>query len=184
MDIRMDEERELLEVVDRHDRPIGQASRGMIHRLGLRHRAVHIFVFAADGRLYLQLRGPHKDQYPGHWDTSAAGHVAPGESYATAALRELAEELGLQEELQVLGHVAGCVATGWEHVALFQCRTEVQPVPNPGEIDRGAFFSLTAIDGLLQEAQWPFTPAFRLLYGFWKGWKSNLDQGRAGPAAF
>ena len=41
----MDDLQEMLEVVDRWNRLIGQASRGMIHRLGLRHRAVHIFVF-------------------------------------------------------------------------------------------------------------------------------------------
>lgn len=164
----MDEEREWLEVVDRHDRRIGWASRGMIHRLGLRHRSVHIFVFDALGRLYLQLRGPHKDRYPGHWDTSAAGHVSPGESYRDAARRELAEELGIQAELQAWGQVAACAQTGWEHVALFQCQTGVPPVPNPQEIDRGAFFSLAAIDRLLQEAQWPITPAFRFLYGLWR----------------
>ena len=169
MDIILEEEREPLEVFDRHDRRIGQASRGMMHRLGLRHWAVHIFVFDAAGRLYLQLRGGQKDLFPGHWDTSAAGHVAPGESYATAALRELAEELGLHEELQVQGHVAACEATGWEHVAWFSCQTKVQPVPNPREIDRGAFFPLSAIDRLLQEAQCPVTPAFRLFYGLWKG---------------
>ena len=41
----MDEQQEILEVFDRQNRRIGQATRGTIHRFGLRHRAVHIFVF-------------------------------------------------------------------------------------------------------------------------------------------
>ena len=41
------------------------------------------------GALYLQKRSPSKDQYPEHWDTSAAGHTDPGESQIEAARREL-----------------------------------------------------------------------------------------------
>jgi isopentenyl-diphosphate delta-isomerase type 1 len=164
----MDERWEILEVCDRHDRIIGRASRGAIHRLGLRHRAVHIFVFDLAGRLYLQFRREHKDQYPGHWDTSAAGHVSPGEGYDAAAKRELAEELGLQEELTRLAEVSACPETGWEHVVLFQCRTAVEPIPNPEEIEQGAFFTLEEIDRMLGDAGLLVTPAFRLLYRLWK----------------
>ncbi len=138
----MDEQQEVLEVFDRHNRLIGRATRGTIHRLGLRHRAVHIFVLDPTGRLYLQLRREHKDRYPRHWDSSAAGHVSPKEGYAAAAARELEEELGIQGELQRLAEVTACPQTGWEHVVLFQCRTDSPPVPNPEEIETGAFFRL------------------------------------------
>jgi isopentenyl-diphosphate delta-isomerase len=164
----MNEQQEQLEIFDRHNRLIGQASRGVIHRLGLRHRAVHIFVCDDAGRLYLQLRHQHKDQYPGHWDTSAAGHVSPGEGYADAAAREMEEELGLRQQLTRLAEVAACPETGWEHVVLFQCRTAVAPTPNPEEIERGGFFSLEEIEAMLADASVPITEAFRLLYGLWK----------------
>jgi isopentenyl-diphosphate delta-isomerase len=164
----MDDQQELLEVVDRWNRLIGQASRGMIHRLGLRHRAVHIFVFDQAGRLYLQLRRWDKDQYPGHWDSSAAGHVSPGESYDAAAARELAEELGIREELTRLADVTACPETGWEQVVLFYCRTDVEPAPNSEEIETGGFFSLEEIDRMVVDANVPITSAFRLLYGLWK----------------
>jgi isopentenyl-diphosphate Delta-isomerase len=166
----VDDQQELLEVFDGSNRLIGQASRGMIHRLGLRHRSVHILVFDRGGRLYLQLRRRQKDQYPGHWDTSAAGHVAPGESYAAAAAREMAEELGLQEKLTYLDEVKAGPETGWEHVALFHCRTGVEPAPNPEEIETGGFFNLEEIERLLGDANVPVTPAFRLLYGRWRDW--------------
>jgi isopentenyl-diphosphate delta-isomerase type 1 len=164
----MDERQELLEVCDRHDRVIGQATRGMIHRLGLRHRAVHIFIFDDAGRLYLQFRREHKDQYPRHWDTSAAGHVSPGETYADAAMRELAEELGLVEKLTLLAQVTACPQTGWEHVVLFQCRTAAEPLPNPAEIETGRYFTVAEIDRMLGNTQVPVTPAFRLLYNLWQ----------------
>ena len=165
----MEEQQEILEVFDRHNRRIGQATRGNIHRLGLRHRSVHIFVFDLTGRLYLQLRGEHKDQYPRHWDTSAAGHVSPGESYGAAAARELAEELGIQEKLEVLAEVTACPQTGWEHVVLFQCRTAKELTPNPEEIETGAFYTLEEIEGMLRDTSLPITPAFRLLYRLWRG---------------
>jgi isopentenyl-diphosphate Delta-isomerase len=164
----MDEQQEILEVFDRRNRLIGQAARGTIHRFGLRHRAVHIFVFNNSGELYLQLREEHKDQYPGHWDTSAAGHVSPGESFAAAAARELAEELGIRAELTRLAEVPACPQTGWEHVVLFQCRTAVEPLPNPEEIAKGGFFTLEDIDRMLGDAGVPITPAFRCLYDLWK----------------
>jgi isopentenyl-diphosphate Delta-isomerase len=164
----MDERQEILEVCDRHNHVIGQAVRGTIHRLGLRHRSVHIFVFNTVDELYLQLRREHKDQYPRHWDTSAAGHVSPGESYTAAAARESAEELGLEENLIRLAQVPACPETGWEHVVLFQCRTGTKPAPNPEEIESGAFFTLEEIDRLLGDVDIPITPAFRLLYDLWK----------------
>lgn len=164
----MDEQQEILEVINRHNRPVGQAARGTIHRLGLRHRSVHIFVFNPTGDLYLQLRQDHKDQYPGHWDTSAAGHVACGERYAAAAVRELAEELRLREDLFRVAEAAACPETGWEHVVLFQCRTEKAPDPNPEEIAQGAFYSMEEIEQLLAGDSLSITPAFRYLYHLWK----------------
>jgi isopentenyl-diphosphate delta-isomerase type 1 len=168
----MDERQEILEVFDRHNRLIGRAARGTVHSFGLRHRAVHIFVFNITGELYLQLRREHKDQYPRHWDTSAAGHVSPGESYEAAAARELMEELGLREDLFQVAEVTACPETGWEHVGLFQCRTVTAPAPNPEEIETGAFYSLEEIERMLDDARLPITPAFRRLYNLWK--KLNL----------
>lgn len=164
----MNESDEILEVFDRRNRLIGQASRGSIHRFGLYHRAVHIFVLDAHGRLYLQLRQAHKDQYPLHWDTSAAGHVSPGEDYAAAAARELAEELGLQGDLTQVAAVPASPNTGWEHVVLFQMQTDVAPQPNPAEIKTGNFFTAAEVRWLLNDPATAVTPAFRLLYELWR----------------
>jgi isopentenyldiphosphate isomerase len=95
--------------------------------------------------------------------------VSPGESYGAAAARELAEELGIQEKLEVLAEVSACSQTGWEHLVLFQCRTAKEPTPNPAEIETGAFYTLEEIEGMLGDTSLPITPAFRLLYRLWRG---------------
>jgi len=87
---------ELFDVVDEQDRVVRQEARAEVHRLRLLHRAVHILVFNARGEVYLQRRSAKKDTYPNRWTTSCVGHVDAGEDYDTAAVRELAEELGLK----------------------------------------------------------------------------------------
>ncbi len=86
---------EVFDVVDEQDQVTGQRTRGEVHHCGLRHRAVHVFVFNRRGELFLQQRSHLKDVSPLAWDSSAAGHLDSGESYTAAALRELREELGI-----------------------------------------------------------------------------------------
>jgi len=86
---------ELFDVVDDQDRILRQEPRADVHRQRLLHRAVHILVFNSQGEVYLQRRSAKKDTYPNRWTTSCSGHVDAGEDYDTAAIRELAEELGL-----------------------------------------------------------------------------------------
>lgn len=86
---------ELVDVVDADDRVIATVPRRTMRVENLRHRAVGIAVFAGDGRLLVHRRAEHKDVWPGRWDVCAGGVVGAGESYADAARRELAEELGI-----------------------------------------------------------------------------------------
>ena len=105
---------ELFDVVNERDEVIGVAPRAQVHAEGLRHRAAHVLVFNPEGRLFVQRRSFAKDNSPGCWDTSAAGHLDAGEDYHAAALRELGEELGVAPDapLEALfpvfdaGHVA------------------------------------------------------------------------------
>src|SRR5271156_2765821 len=86
---------EIFDVVNDQDEVIGQRSRGEVHRLGLKHRAVHVLVFNGRGEVFLQKRSMQKDTFPGAWDSSASGHLDSGEDYDACAARELREELGL-----------------------------------------------------------------------------------------
>jgi 8-oxo-dGTP pyrophosphatase MutT (NUDIX family)/uncharacterized protein YqgV (UPF0045/DUF77 family) len=90
---------EMVEHVDARDRVISVVTRTHMRAENLRHRSVAIIVTTPDGRLLVHRRADHKDVYPGWWDLAAGGVVAAGESYATAAARELAEELGITDRV-------------------------------------------------------------------------------------
>ena len=87
---------EIFDVVNEHDEVIGRRPRCEVHRLGLKHRAVHVLVFNSRGEVFLQKRSMKKDTAAGLWDSSSSGHVDSGEEYDACAVRELGEEIGLQ----------------------------------------------------------------------------------------
>ncbi|MEU5218014.1 NUDIX domain-containing protein [Streptomyces sp. NPDC020807] len=86
---------EILDVVDEHDRVIGQAPRGEVYARGLIHRCVFIRVRDAEGRTFVHRRTATKLSYPSLYDMFVGGVVGAGESYDEAALREAEEELGV-----------------------------------------------------------------------------------------
>ncbi|GHH75115.1 putative Nudix hydrolase [Streptomyces sulfonofaciens] len=91
----MDPAEEILDVVDAHDRVVGQAPRGEVYARGLRHRCVFVQVRDAEGRLFVHRRTPGKLVFPSMYDMFVGGVVGAGESYDDAALREAEEELGV-----------------------------------------------------------------------------------------
>jgi len=88
---------ELFDIVDENDQVIGQARRTECHgNPALVHRVSHVMVFNSRGEILLQKRADNKDIQPGKWDTSVGGHLDPGEDYLRAAIREMFEELGVE----------------------------------------------------------------------------------------
>lgn len=82
-------------MLDAEGREIGSAPRALCHAdPSLIHPSVHVVVVTPEGCLW-QLRGYGKDSAPGNWDHACSGHVALGEDARTAAVRELAEEIGV-----------------------------------------------------------------------------------------
>lgn len=93
-------------LVNDKDKPIGSAPLEEVHKKGLMHRIVVVNVVNESKQILLQQRADWVLTHPGLWDASAAGHVDEGESYEQAALRELKEELGLENyKLNELGKV-------------------------------------------------------------------------------
>ena len=87
---------ELIDVLTPDGKPTGaRKPKNQIHRDGDWHRAAHVWIIAPDGRFLLQRRSLRKENNPGLWDVSAAGHLSAGESAAEAAMRETFEEIGL-----------------------------------------------------------------------------------------
>ncbi|MER7835906.1 NUDIX domain-containing protein [Streptomyces sp. NPDC096040] len=86
---------EILDIVDEHDRVIGQSPRGEAYAQGLRHRCAFILARDAAGRVFVHRRTPTKLVFPSLYDMFVGGVVGAGESYDDAALREAEEELGV-----------------------------------------------------------------------------------------
>ncbi len=161
---------ELFDVVDAQDRVVGQKPRPEVHRLGLRHRAVHVFIFNAAGQLFLQKRSQFKDTFPGAWDSSCSGHLQPGEDYDAGAVRELQEELGLAvaKPLERLLKVDACAKTGQEFVWLYRGEAEGPFVLPPEEIESGGWFAPAELDRWLAERPADFAEALPLLWSKYK----------------
>lgn len=114
---------EVFDVVDESNQVIAQASRGEVHGNNLVHRAVHVLITDGKGQYLLQQRSPLKDREPDKWGSSAAGHLDAGESYSSAARRELGEELGIEAatlELILLGEQRPSADNGWEFLEIYR----------------------------------------------------------------
>ncbi len=141
---------EMFQLVDSDGNPSDSASRAACHGdPRLAHLVVHVHLFDAGGRLYLQKRAPSKDTHPGAWDSSVGGHVVAGERIADAVLREAREELGVDAaaaRFLFSYRYSGSSETEVAHVYSLKWRGEIHP--DPAEIEEGRFFHMREIDAL------------------------------------
>ena len=152
--------KEMFDIVDLEDQVIDQAERTDVHgNPDLIHRAIHVFVFNSHGLLFLQKRDLSKDIQPGKWDTSVGGHLDSGESYGSAALREMEEELGIGGvSLGFLYKYIHHSEVESEYVSTYSCTWDGEIKINQNEIEEGKFWSLDAIAG--ETSKDLFTPLF------------------------
>ena len=156
---------EIFDVVDSEDIVIGKASRHQVHNNDLMHRSVHILVFNSTGSLFLQKRAMIKDESPGLWDSSAAGHVESGEDYISCAKRELKEELSLSDvQLDEVLSIPAQSTTFWEHVRVYKCVTDSNICINKNEISEGRYIRLSELRALMQLKPEIHTSTFSLIY--------------------
>jgi len=157
---------EYFDVVNERDEPVGRALRREVHVRGLWHRAVHVLVWDAVGRVFLQKRSMSKDMSPGLWDSSCSGHLDAGEDYDAAAVRELGEELGLRPNPRPKRwlRVAACAETGWEFCWVYRLRHDGPFVLHPEEIERGEWLSAAEVTQRIAARPDDYCPAFRLIW--------------------
>jgi isopentenyl-diphosphate delta-isomerase type 1 len=176
---------EVFDVVDAQDRVMGRAPRGEVHAKNLLHRATHVMVHDAAGKLFLQRRSPGKDTFPGCWDSSCSGHLDAGEDYPAAARRELGEEIGWHDAslpLRPLLKLDACPETGHEFIQIYVLGPIAGPFDlNPAEISEGRWFTPAEIDTLLRELPDKIAGALRLL---WTNYRAEIlhEAGTQSPA--
>jgi isopentenyldiphosphate isomerase len=99
---------EILDIVNDRDEVIGQAERDEVHRIGLVCRLAYVCFYTAEREVILQKRSNTKKNDPGKLTTAVSGHVASGQDYLDAAIRETLEETGVEvaaDDLTSLGVV-------------------------------------------------------------------------------
>ena len=152
---------EIFDVVNERDEVIDQLARAEVHRQGLRHRAVHVLIYNSKGEIFLQKRSALKDTFPERWDSSAAGHLHPGEAYDACALREVHEELGFTLPCvpERILRIDACDETGQEFVWVYRCTAEGPFHLNPEEIETGAWFAPAHLTRWMREKPDDFAPS-------------------------
>jgi isopentenyl-diphosphate delta-isomerase type 1 len=163
---------EIFDIVDERDQVIGRCSRREVHRLGHKHRAVHVLVFNSRGEVFLQKRSMSKDTFPGAWDSSTSGHLDCGEEYDPCAIRELREEIGLviPSAPERIFKIDACLETGQEFVWVYKYRSEGPFTLHPEEIERGEWFAPARVTEWIKQSPADFAPSFVLI------WKQLREQ--------
>jgi isopentenyl-diphosphate Delta-isomerase len=157
---------EIFDVCNERDEVIGQNTRAEVHRLGLKHRAIHVLVFNSRGDVFLQKRSMTKDTFPGAWDSSASGHLDSGEDYDACAVRELREELGITAErpLKRLFKLDACKETDQEHLWVYKYDCEGPFCLHPEEIECGEWHTVEQLTQALRERPQEFASALVYLW--------------------
>jgi len=93
---------ELVDVVSENDEIIGQDLRSNKIEKNFISRVAAVFLVDSEGKFIITKRAEQKRTDPGLLDLAAVGGVLAGESYETAAKRELEEELSIVCEMELL----------------------------------------------------------------------------------
>lgn len=127
---------EYIDILDEHGNKTGNTClKSHAHRYGYTHASVHIWFYTNKHELLIQQRALNKDTFPGLWDVSVAGHISAGEIAEIAALREVAEEIGLKitpSQLQKLGvskhihkHSPTLIDSEYHHIYICELTTPI-----------------------------------------------------------
>lgn len=169
---------EYLDVIDEADNVIGCEKRGRIHKIGLLHRGIHVFLFRADGKLLVQRRHSNRETEPLALDCSVSEHVKSGENYRTAAMRGLSEELGITiVELQpVIKFRLKYGETDNMISQLYEGNVEAGMIQmNISELENIYFFNLDHLLQMIDQDEDTFSQWFKQLLLWNSGRPSDLE---------
>lgn len=155
----MDEPDEQLDLVDENDTPIGRISRREIPLLEESKRgytrAVGVFIINDQGRLWTPRRQSDKKIAPNGLDFSAGEHVGHEESYESAALRGLEEELAIipdSRQLNLVGTIKPFKGIPYFH-KIFLYHTNENPSYNPKDYSGYEWFDLSELEAKLLDGE-------------------------------
>ena len=104
-----------------------------------------------------------KDESPGLWDTSSAGHVDSGETYNKCAHRELWEELQIKGNLTPVTKIPACAETFQEIIQVYTCKTDATIKINQEEISEGKYFNFSELIKEIHSSSEKYTSSLKLI---------------------
>lgn len=158
---------ETFEIFDENNEHTGTAPRSQVHKEGLFHRGVIIFLVNSNGGIFLHKRAETKDTSPGLWDYSTGEHLKPNETAEEAVIRGLKEELGIKNaeitklrdwKLNHIDYENGNIDNEFD--SLFLAESDETMLTDPEEISEGHFFTEQEIENDLSSGNKKFTPFF------------------------
>ena len=144
-----------------------------VHRQGLRHRAVSVFVLDRSGdvpRLLIQKRAAGKYHTPGLWANTCCTHPAWGEAPLDCARRRLREELGIigldpvfRDRVEYRADVGGGMIEH-EVVDIFtaDAGADLAVKPEPVEVAEVRWIALPTLQAEISAQPERFTPWLRI----------------------
>ncbi len=107
--LRGDFKRSYLEVYDEKGNSTGiTQTYDTVHRQGLWHKGVHVFILNSQGEFIIQKRGPMVQLKPNILEASAGGHINSGHTAIETVMYELHEEIGVTvtpSEIEYVGTI-------------------------------------------------------------------------------
>lgn len=152
-----DNTQELLDVVDLNDQVVGQKYRTEIYaEKSAQFRVINAFLINSKKQVWIPRRSQHKKLFPLCLDTSVGGHVAAGESYDQAFVRELQEELNLQADRVAHTFVAKLTphlhnVSAYMH--LYIIMTDDAPAYNTDDFISAGWFSIVELQALIAQGE-------------------------------
>lgn len=149
---------------DEQGRVVGTAPRDRMRRENLPHGATAVLVRRSSGELYVHRRADTKDVWPGRHDCAAGGVLQAGEEPDEAAVRELAEELGISGAVLVpLGRRWYRDADTWYLAFAYLTTWDGEVRFADGEVTDGWWELPAVLYERLADPTWPFVPDTRSL---------------------
>jgi isopentenyl-diphosphate Delta-isomerase len=140
-----------------------------VHRRGLRHKAVSVFVMSGD-KVLIQRRALGKYHTPGLWANTCCTHPLWDESAVNCAVRRLEEELGItglypsfRDQVEYRAAVgSGLIEHELVDIFIADAPVTLKVAPNPEEVAEVRWIDLYDLAAEVQ--RWPerFTPWLRI----------------------